>query len=444
MTDFAALTGAASYLLTNATVPAVLLEGAELETAGTDLVKVDMRIDGKSIAQIAPAGTAAPSPLTVDLDDGLILPTLVDCHTHLDKGHIWPRHSNADGTFESALKSVGEDRIANWTAEDVRARMDFALRCAYAHGTSLIRTHIDSLPPQDEISWPVLREVMQDWSDRISLHGACLFGIDRLDADDGFLEKIADRVKEAGGVLGAVTYMIARLDEHLDAIFKAAETRGLDLDFHVDETSDPQARTLAHIAEAALRNGFSGKILCGHCCSLACQDDDEAKRTIDLVARAGIAVVSLPMCNMYLQGRITPGPTPGTPRWRGITLLHELKQAGVPVMVASDNTRDPFYAYGDLDLVEVFTQANRIAHFDHPTSDWIRTVTTTPADILRHPEHGRLRVGGTADFIAFGGRDLFEVMARPGAPREVFRYGKRMERVLPDYRELDALMGGAS
>ena len=33
-------------------------------------------------------------------------------------------------------------------------------------------------------------------------------------------------------------------------------------------------------------------------------------------ADAGIAVVSLPMCNMYLQGR-TAGRTP---RWRGVTL----------------------------------------------------------------------------------------------------------------------------
>ena len=34
-------------------------------------------------------------------------------------------------------------------------------------------------------------------------------------------------------------------------------------------------------------------------------------------------------------------------------------------MVASDNTRDPFYAYGDLDMIEVFREATRILHFDH-------------------------------------------------------------------------------
>lgn len=45
-----------------------------------------------------------------------------------------------------------------------------------------------------------------------------------------------------------------------------------------------------------------------------------------------------------------------TPRWRGITTLHEARAAGCEVVLASDNTRDQFYAYGDLDMLEVFTQ----------------------------------------------------------------------------------------
>ena len=45
-----------------------------------------------------------------------------------------------------------------------------------------------------------------------------------------------------------------------------------------------------------------------------------------------------------------------TPRWRGVTLLHELRSHAIPVAIASDNTRDQFYAYGDLDMLEVFNQ----------------------------------------------------------------------------------------
>ena len=49
-----------------------------------------------------------------------------------------------------------------------------------------------------------------------------------------------------------------------------------------------------------------------------------------------------------------------------MTLLHELKERGIPVAVASDNTRDPFYAYGDMDMMEVFREAVRVLHLDHP------------------------------------------------------------------------------
>ncbi len=161
------------------------------------------------------------------------------------------------------------------------------------------------------------------------------------------------------------------------------------------------------------------------------------KSASSLVREAGIAVVSLPMCNMYLQDR-TSGRTP---RWRGVTSLHELKAASVPVMVSSDNTRDPFYAYGDLDTLEVFREATRIGHFDHPFGDWPRAVTTTPADVMRLPSHGRIGLGLPADLVLFRARNWTELLSRPQHDRIVVRAGKRLATTLPDYRELDRLAG---
>ncbi|TYC56441.1 cytosine deaminase [Rhodobacterales bacterium] len=423
-------------LLTNATVPACLIAGTTADDPGA-LLRMDLGVADGRLTAMGPAGSL---PRRDDvpvfyLDGGLVLPTLVDLHTHLDKGHIWPRKPNPDGLFQSALTAVGEDRVANWSAEDVRARMEFALKCAFAHGTSAIRTHIDSLPPQDSISWPVFEEVRSDWAGRIDLQAVCLFGIDRLMTDDAYLPSITRTVSAAGGIMGAVTYMVPDLDRHLESVFRAAMENGLDLDFHVDETLDPTAVTLRHIAETALRLGFEGRIVCGHCCSLSVHAQDEADRTLDLLAQAGIAVVSLPMCNLYLQDR----GAGRTPRRRGITLLHEMRARGIPVAVASDNTRDPFYAYGDLDLVEVFTQATRIGHLDHPTGDWVSCITTTPADLMSVP-HCRLAEGRSADMILFAARNWNELLSRPGGPREVLRKGRTIDATLPDYRELDHLV----
>jgi cytosine deaminase len=220
-------------------------------------------------------------------------------------------------------------------------------------------------------------------------------------------------------------------------MFAAAMKHGLDLDFHADETDALEAVSLRRIAEAALRHRFEGKILVGHCCSLARQPDDEVKATLDKVAEAGLSVVSLPLCNLYLQDRRSDGTTP---RWRGVTLLHEMKVRGIPVCVASDNTRDPFYAYGDLDMLEVYRAATRILHLDHPVGDWPKAVASTPASIMRLPDVGTLEAGGPADFIVFKGRSWTELLSRPESARIVVRDGRAIDAAIPDYAELDDLM----
>ena len=427
------------YVLANARIHASLTTAALEATDAEGFALTDITIADGRVTSIAPRGDAPPPPDAIEMKGRIVLPCFVDCHTHLDKGHIWPRKPNPDGSFLGALDSVGQDREARWSAVDVEARMEFSLRCAFAHGTSAIRTHLDSIHPQEAISWPVFEAMRDRWAGRIALQAACLIGVERVREVEWFTG-LADRVMRSRGVLGAVTYMMPDLPELLDRMFALSIERGLDLDFHADETDAVDAISLKLIAEAALRNRFEGRILVGHCCSLARQPDDDVLDTLDKVARAGMAVVSLPMCNMYLQDRRHDGTTP---RWRGVTLLHEMKARGIPVAVASDNTRDPFYAYGDLDMLEVYRMATRTLHFDHPVADWPRTVASTPADIMRLPDAGRIAVGGTADLVIFRGRSLTELLSRPESDRIVIRDGAVVERMVPDYAELDEWMEGA-
>lgn len=424
-----------SYVLGRAKLFAGLTPGLELQPDADGFALCDIAVEGGKVASIVPhAGASAQA---IDLAGRIVLPAFVDCHTHLDKGHIWPRKPNPDGSFAGALQAAGEDREANWSAEDLRRRMDFSLRCAWAHGTAAIRTHLDSIPPHDELSWDVFEAVRSEWDGRIALQAACLFGIERV-RDEAWFAGMAERVARAKGALGAVTYMMPDLDALLDRMFRTAIELGLDLDFHADETDDPSAVSLRRIAEAALRHRFEGNVLVGHCCSLAQLPDDAARRTLDKVAQARLAVVSLPMCNLYLQDRRGDGTTP---RWRGVTLLHEMKARGTRVAVASDNTRDPFYAYGDLDAAEVFRMATRILHLDHPNGDWIRAITATPAEVMRLAGAGLLQAGGAADFTIFRGRSWSEFLSRPEAERTVVRAGRAVADTPPDYSELDDLVG---
>ena len=398
---------------------------------------VDILVDEDVIAKIAPHGAVdfGETP-EVAMTGRIVLPLFVDVHTHLDKGHIWRRKRNPVGDFSSAIAATVEDRSAKWSAADVAARMEFSLRCAYAHGTTAIRTHIDSVGPQTRISWPVLAEARERWRGRIDLQASPLFTIDHL-ADASHVADVEAMVDAYGsGILGAAIRMEPDLCQGLSVLFELAERKGWELDFHVDESSDPAARSLKVIADMAVERRFARPILVGHCCSLALQDDDERQRTIDAVTRAGLSVVSLPMCNMFLQDRRTGR----TPRWRGVTALHELKHAGVNAMIASDNIRDPFYPYGDLDMMEVWREGVRILHLDYPFADWAEAVNSAPARAMGL-DLGRLRPGGPADMILTHARDFIELMARPQSDRIVLRGGEASNATPPSYAELDGLEG---
>ncbi len=423
-----------TIVLRNATIPACLMEQPIKGADAEGLVRADLAIAGGRIAALAepgrlPADDAGPR---VDLDGGMVLPCFVDMHTHLDKGHIWARRPNPDGTFAGAIAAAIDDRTDNWTAEDLRRRMDFALRCAFAHGTAMMRTHLDSEPPHLDLTWPIFDTLRRDWHGRITLQAVALIDFN-LALDRAALEDVAATVRRYDGVLGGFVYKAPHLQARLDRLFRCAADFGLDLDLHADETGDPQAVSLRAIAETALSIGFEGRIVVGHCCSLARQADDDVKRTLDLVAKAKITIVSLPLCNMYLQDRLAGR----TPRWRGVTLAHEAAARGIALAIASDNIRDPFHAYGDLDMMEVYREATRILHFDHPVGNWPRSATSIPAAAMGDRRHGLLCVNAPADLICFSARSYSELLSRPQSDRIVIRGGRAIDGDLPDYRALD-------
>ena len=434
------------YWLRNAHVPQALLVRSkqgrskdwatiEADTTRDGLLQVDLEIADGTIASIATAGTLTSytSP-SIDVQGGIVFPCFVDLHTHLDKGHIWERCPNPDGTFASALAAVQQDSDQRWTEEDVYQRMEFGLKCSYAHGTKALRTHLDAAGKLADVSFAVFQTLQAKWHDRLMMQAVCLVSLDYFQTPAG--ERLADRVAELGGILGGVAYQNPDLEAQIDRTFALAKDRNLDIDLHTDETDDPASNCLAHIAQATLRYRYQDRVVCGHCCSLAVQSPAVMQTTIAAVQQAKIGIVSLPLCNLYLQNRVPNR----TPRWRGVTVLHELQQAGVPVAIASDNCRDPFYGYGDHDALEVFTWSTKIAHLDRPYSNWCRAITSTPADLMHLPTVGRIGVGLPADLVLCRARRYSELFSRHQHDRVVIRQGQAIDTTLPSYAELDHLL----
>ncbi|MGK7943170.1 MAG: cytosine deaminase, partial [Microcystaceae cyanobacterium] len=330
-----------SYWLKNAHIPSSLLEGVQdIQPDNEGLCLVHLKIE-KGIIK-----TLQTSPLTdiqtpiLDLEKKMVLPGFIDSHTHLDKGHTWLRSPNLDGTFATALKTVQQDDQNYCQPEDVYRRMEFGLKCSYAHGTTAIRTHIDSWGEQAKIRFKIFQDLKKEWQERLDLQAVCLVPLDYFLSSDGI--KLADLVAENDGILGGFAIMSPQLESQLDRVFQLAKERKLALDFHVDENGNPNSISLQKVAETAIKLDFEQPIVCGHCCSLAVQDEPQVNKTIEWVKKAKIKVISLPICNLFLQDR----KANLTPMWRGVTRVHELNNAEIAVAFASDNCRDPFNGFG--------------------------------------------------------------------------------------------------
>ena len=426
-----------NYWLRYAHIPISLVDSvSSTKVTREGLGLFDIEIAHGKIIQIVPSDSIKINyDNIIDLEKRIILPCFADVHTHLDKGHIWERSPNLDGTFETALDKAITDSQKYWQAEDVFRRMEFSLKCAYAYGTKAIRTHLDCYGKQADISLKVFQDLQQQWQDKIILQVVSLVSTDYYQTELG--RNLADKIEKVDGILGAVVYLNPDLDSQLDNLFTIAKAKNLDLDLHTDENGDVESIGLQKIAQAAIRNNFTGNILCGHCCSLAVQSPQVVQKTLELVQEAGISIVSLPMCNLYLQDRRTANYL--TPIWRGVTRIHELKQKGIPVAFASDNTRDPFYGFGDLDMLEVLEQAVRIAHLDMPYGNWIDSFTKIPGEIMGLEDTGIIKQNIPADLIIFQGRYFSELLSRSQHDRIVLRNGSPIDRTLPSYSELDDL-----
>ena len=244
----------------------------------------------------------------------------------------------------------------------------------------------------------------EEWRGRVDLQAVALCPIDLL--ADEFGDRVAAIVAKSGGLLGGVTRAsignhgapLDNIDALLDRVFALATRHELDIDLHVDETHDPAAATLPFVARAAMRHGYKGRVVCGHCCSLAMQPESEVDRTLDLVGG------SRNRDRDAADGQyVFAGPQRETARRDGAASPSSTKCSGAASAWRPRATiaATAFYAYGDHDVLDTFRQAVRILHLDHPLSGTPALVGTTPSSIgeFAGPRPARRRRAGPAHRI---------------------------------------------
>jgi cytosine deaminase len=339
----------------------------------------------------------------------LMLPAFREPHTHADRAFA-PVRRRPRSLIEAI--AAAESLRERSTAEEVEARALRLFERATAHGVTGMRTHVDHSPMDGGLrDRRAVRSAATRFSGRLEVEIVAFASRDFDPADPATRAALAAALEDGADVLGAFVALSSDPPSSLDALLDLARDTGALVDVHLDEHGDAAASLLEHLAEATIARGLEGRVAAGHCCALAALEEEAALRVVEKVAAAGITVIALPALNLYLQGRSEAGPRTATPRLRGITLVHELLAAGVPVRFGADNVRDPFYPYGDADPLETAWLASVAAHLDDG-----------PA-LLAGVCGGRsaVTVGDRAELVLIPADSLEDALARRPGPREVVR-----------------------
>lgn len=386
-----------------------VLRDARLE----DEALVDIALEGGRIVAIGQKLPIAGLEER-DLAGRTVLPGLVEAHCHVDKNLTIDRVGNASGTLLEAI----ERWIAfkpNLTKSDYLERGARGLEMAIAAGTTTLRTHVD-VDANGFAALEALLELKSRYSDALEIQivalGAPGLGGAPLEAMIRALELGAD-------VVGGCPAIHADPMAEVAAALDLASRFDKPADLHVDENERPDSLSLEMLADETIKRGLEGRVTAGHCCSLDFMDQRAADRVMDKVARARINIVTLPACNLNLQGR-GMHPTP-----RGLTRVKELLARGVNVVIGSDNVQDPFHPVGNYDLLHAANIAAMAAQMTSRDEllETIRMVTNRPAQALGLEGYG-LFEGARADLIVLDAHSRIASVTELPQRLAVFKAGR--------------------
>jgi cytosine deaminase len=354
---------------------------------------VNVAIDGGVIAAVGLV--APPARESRDLGGRLLTPGLVESHIHLDKALLNDRVSATAGTLAEALQLSAQAKQA-FTVDDIRARARRVLDLAVRAGTTAMRTHVEVDPIVGLAGMEAVLPLRDEYAPALDLQ-VCAFaqeGIVKAPGTEGLLRRA---LTMGADLVGGCPYNDSDGLEHIRIVFALATAFGVDADFHVDFSDEPDHLHVRDIAAHAVRAGWQGRVTVGHLSELAAVPGFRQDEIIAEIAGAGLGVICLPATDLYLMGRRDEMNVR-----RGLTPVRRLLAAGVPVALASNNIRNPFTPVGTADLAHMAFVASVAAHMGTPADlrALLDAITVHPARLLRRPEYG-LTPGCRADLVVW-------------------------------------------
>lgn len=373
----------------------------------TDILIADGRV-----ARIA-ADIAPPPGVTVEDGRGdLVLPGLIEAHTHLDKS-LWglPWYKNEVGP--KLLDKIDNERMSKRRLgidpykQSARQTVQSSLM-----GSTHIRSHVDV--DTDHGMWGIegVMKMREDYRDIVDVE-IVAFPQSGLLRRSGTLELMDQAMKLGSEVVGGLDPCAIDRDPkgHLDAIFALSQKYGKPLDIHLHEPGEMGVFSADLICERTRALGLNGKVTLSHAFCLGSPDRDLVDPLIAQLAELDIAIMTT-----------GPASRPAPP-------VKRLVDAGIRVCSGSDGIRDTWGPYGNADMLEraMFVGLRNNFRRDDEMHIALDVCTTHGARVMELKDYG-LAVGCKADLVIVPGSSVAEAIVTRSPKRRVVKSGKVVAR----------------
>jgi len=373
---------------------------------------VDVLIQAGRIAAQGPTLTAPPGIATEDGRGMLLLPGLVEAHTHLDKS-LWgmPYQPNIAGPRlidkidnERALKRAWDIDPARQSARQVVQSIRM--------GSTHIRSHVDV--DTDHGLWGIegVMATREAYRDAITMD-IVAFPQSGIIRRPGTAELMDAALALGAEHVGGIDPCAIDRDPkgHLDVVFGLSQKHGRPVDIHLHEPGEMGAFSMDLIIERTRALGMAGKVTISHAFCLGSPDRDLVDPLLAELAALDIAIMTT-----------GPAARPAPP-------VRRLVEMGIRICAGSDGIRDTWGPYGNADMLEraMFIGLRNNFRRDEEVEIAFAVCTTGGAAVMRLDGYGT-DIGCVADLLVLPGATITDAVVTRPARAFVIKHGRVVSR----------------
>lgn len=345
-----------------------------------------------------------------------ILPSLIDCHAHLDKtvwGMDW---------YENKLGYHITDRIDNERGARKSLELDaYTQACRYIElslslGVQHMRSHVD-IDTQNGLAGLVgVMEAAKQYKDLFDVE-LVAFPQSGVMIRPGTYELLDEALAKGADIVGGLDPAAIDRDPKgsLDAVFNLAQKHAKPVDIHLHEAAELGAFDMELIIERTKALGMQGLVSVSHAFCLGANNPALVNPLLEKLQQQGITII-----------------TAAQPGAASVPPVKTLINAGVKICGGNDNVRDLWSPFGSGDILErvaLIAMKNGFRR-DEDLELTMELCTTRGAELLGLKDYG-ITEGCKANFVLVKGRNLPESIVSYNKDRMVFRNGKMIRNSRP-------------